>query len=225
MWCVPEISGEFIDRMEDVLRLYARKLDPDEAVVCLDERPVVLREDARRGEPMAPGKPARTDYEYVRCGTANIFCIVEPLTGRRLTFATANRKAPAFVRALRKIDQRYRAARRIHLVMDNLNIHSRASLETLLGDFAGRRLWQRFVVHYTPKHASWLNAAKLEASLVSRECLGRRRVSSLVDLISLVSAWRRCAEEEHRIIEWRFRVDDARRVFRYEGLTARRSEH
>jgi hypothetical protein len=107
--------------------------------------------------------------------------------------------------------------------MDNLNIHSRVSLETLLGDFAGRRLWQRFVVHYTPKHASWLNAAKLEASLVSRECLGRRRVSSLVDLISLVSAWRRCAEEEHRIIEWRFRVDDPRRVFRYEGLTARRS--
>ena len=138
MWCVPEISSEFIDRMEDVLRLYARKLDPDEPVVCLDERPVVLREDARRGEPMAPGKLARTDYEYVRCGTANIFCIVEPLTGRRLTFATANRKAPAFVRALRKIAQRYRAARRIHLVMDNLNIHSRASLDTLLGDFEGR---------------------------------------------------------------------------------------
>ena len=66
---------------------------------CLDERPVALREDARRGEPMAPGKLARTDYEYVRCGTANIFCIVEPLTGRRLTFATTNRKAPAFARA------------------------------------------------------------------------------------------------------------------------------
>jgi len=61
--------------MEDVLRLHARKLDPAEPVVCLDERPVVLREDARRGEPMKPGKLARTDYEYVRCGTANIFCI------------------------------------------------------------------------------------------------------------------------------------------------------
>ena len=66
---------------------------------------------------------------------------------------------------------------------------------------------------------------ELEASLVSRECLGQRRVPSLVDLISLVAAWRRRAEEEHRIIEWRFRVDDARRVFRYEGLTTRRSEH
>lgn len=211
--------------MEDVLRLYARKLDPDEPVVCLDERPVVLREDARRGKPMAPGKLARTDHEYVRCGTANIFCIVEPLTGRRLTFATANRKAPAFVWALRKIAQRYRVARRIHLVMDNLNIHSRTSVETVLGELEGRRLWRRFVAHHTPKHASWLNAAELEASLVSRECLGRRRVSSLVDLISLVAAWRRRAEDEHRVIDWRFRVDDARRVFRYEGLTARRSEH
>ena len=95
----------------------------------------------------------------------------------------------------------------------------------MLGEFEGHRLWRRFVVHYTPKHASWLDAAELEASLVSRECLGRRRISTLVDLISLVAAWRRHAEEEHRVIDWRFRVDDARRVFRYEGLTARRSEH
>jgi len=86
MWCVPELTAEFIERMEDVLRLYARKLDPVEPVVCLDERPVVLREDARRGVAMKPGRISRRDYEYVRCGTANIFCIVEPLAGRRLTF-------------------------------------------------------------------------------------------------------------------------------------------
>jgi hypothetical protein len=78
MWCVPEITTEFIDRMEDVLRLYARKYDPKEPVVCLDERPVVLREDAQVGQPMRPGRMARTDYEYVRCGTANIYCTVEP---------------------------------------------------------------------------------------------------------------------------------------------------
>src|SRR4051812_8911783 len=96
MWCVPAISDEFVDRMEDILQLYARKLDPREPVVCLDERPVVLRENARPSLPMVPGKLTRTDYEYVRCGTANIFCIVEPLTGQRLTFASANRKARLF---------------------------------------------------------------------------------------------------------------------------------
>jgi DDE superfamily endonuclease len=225
MWCVPEITAEFIERMEAVLGLYARRLDPREPVVCLDERPVVLHEDARHGQPMRPGRLDRTDYEYVRCGTANIFCIVEPLTGQRLTFATANRKAPAFVRALRKVALRYRAARRIHLVMDNLNIHSLKSVVTVLGELEGLRLWRRFEVHHTPKHASWLNAAELEASLVSRECLGHDRVSSLVDLISRVSAWRRSAEHARRTIEWKWRVDDARRTFRYGGLATQRSEH
>jgi transposase len=225
MWCVPTISDEFVDRMEDVLRLYARKWDPLEPVVCFDERPVVLHEDAKPGVPMKPGRLARRDYEYVRCGTANIFCIVEPLTGHRLTFATANRKRPAFVRALLKIARRYRNARRIHLVLDNLNIHSQVSLVQVLGELDGRRLWRRFVVHYTPKHASWLNAAEIEASLVSRECLGRQRVAFLVDLISRVSAWRLAAQKARRTIDWQFRVNDARRVFRYAGLATARSEH
>ena len=223
MWCVPTISDEFVDRMEDVLRLYARKFDPLEPVVCFDERPVVLHEDAKPGIPMQPGRVARRDYEYVRCGTANIFCIVEPLTGNRLTFATANRKRPAFARALRIIAQRYRHARRIHLVLDNLNIHSEVSLVNVLGELEGRRLWRRFVVHYTPKHASWLNAAEIEASLVSRQCLGKQRISSLVDLISRVSAWRIEAQRAHRTIDWKFRVHDARRIFRYGGLTTARS--
>ena len=69
--------------------------------------------------------------------------------------------------------------------------------------------------------ASWLNAAELEASLVSRECFGRKRISNLV-LISLVAAWRRSAEKAGRIINWEFRVDDARRVFRYGGLATPR---
>jgi len=225
MWCVPDLTAEFVERMEDVLRLYARKFDEKEPVVCLDERPVVLREDARRAVPMKPGRLARRDYEYVRCGTANVFCIVEPLTGRRLTFASTDRKRPAYVRALQKIAARYPHARRIHLVQDNLNTHSLKSATAVLGPLEGRRLWRRFEVHYTPKHGSWLNAAEIEASLVSRECLGRDRVSFLVELISRVSAWRRAAESEERTINWTFCVDDARRKFRYDGLITTRSRH
>jgi hypothetical protein len=105
--------AEFIDRMEDVLELCARKYDPREPVICFDERPVVLHADARAGVEMAPHRIRRRDYEYVRGGTANVFCIVEPLNGRRLTFATANRKRPPFVRALHKIAPRYHDADRI----------------------------------------------------------------------------------------------------------------
>ncbi len=110
-------------------------------------------------------------------------------------------------------------------MLDNLNIHSQVSLVQVLGELDGRRLWRRFVVHYTPKHASWLNAAEIEASLVSRECLGRQRIAFLVDLISRVSAWRLAAQKARRTINWRFRVNDARRVFRYGGLATARSEH
>jgi len=225
MWCVPEINTEFVARMEDVLELYARPYRQREPVVCLDERPVQLLDPARPDVPMRGGRPRRSDYEYVREGTANIFCIVEPLTGRRLTYASANRKGRAFTRALQRIARRYSRARKIHLVMDNLSTHSLRSVTATLGDKQAQRLWQRFEVHHTPKHASWLNVAEMEASLVSRECLGTIRIGHLHTLKSCVAAWRLRTEAEHRTIHWKFTVADARRVFRYDGIITPRSEH
>lgn len=211
--------------MEDVLRLYARPHDPAAPVVCLDERPVVLRGAAHEGTPMAPGRTVRTDYEYVRKGTANVFCIVEPKTGRRLTHATKRRTSADFARALCRIEERYRRARRIHLVLDNLSTHSEKACIDTLGARFGRALWRRFKVHYTPKHASWLNAAEMEASLVSRQCLGKRRIGDLPTLRRQVRAWRAVATHAGASIRWRFRVSDARRIFKYDALTFTRSEH
>lgn len=225
MWVLPSIDQEFVDRMEDVLRLYAGEHDAAEPVVCLDERPVQLHAPARPAVPMRPGRPAKADYEYVRKGTANIFCVVEPKVGRRQTHATKNRKAPAFAQALRKIALRHSRAKTIHLVMDNLNTHCEKSLMTRYGDDAGAALWKRFTVHYTPKHASWLDAAEMEASLVSRQCLGYRRIADLKTLQREVAAWNATADRARLRIDWTFRVDDARRVFRYDGITNLRSEH
>jgi hypothetical protein len=120
----------------------------------LDERPVQLLDSVRAGQPMAPGKVARRDYEYQRCGTANVFCIVEPKGGRHLTHATPNRKAPEFAKALKRIAQAHPAAKTIHLLMDNLNTHCAKSLIDRFGDREGPRLWKRFTVHYTPKYIS-----------------------------------------------------------------------
>lgn len=211
--------------MEDVLRLYARPLRASEPVICLDERPVQLLDPARPDVGMRPGRPCRLDYEYVREGTANIFCIVEPLTGRRLTYASKNRTGRAFARALQRIARRHKSARKIHLVMDNLSTHAPKSLIDTLGPVVGHRLWNRFEVHHTPKHASWLNAAEMEASLVSRECLGRRRIGHLHTLKSQVAAWRAEADRSRRPIRWRFTVNDARRIFRYDGIITSRSGH
>ncbi len=225
MWCVSAIDAEYIERMEDVLQLYAEPEDRREPVVCLDERPVVLHDAERPELPARPGQPMRRDYEYIRCGTANIFCIVEPKTGRRLTHATRRRTGRDFARALRKITRRHRRARTIHLVLDNLNTHCEKSCIIAFGPTVGRALWRRFTIHYTPKHGSWLNAAELEASLVSRECLGRRRIAELTALRRDVRRWATCSEASRRTINWTFRVADARRVFRYRGIETLRSEH
>ena len=182
MWCVPEVNEEFIERREDVLELYARPYKRREPVVALDERPVQLLDPGRPGTAMWIGKPARADYEYVRRGTANIFCVIEPLTGGRLTRATSNRKGAAYARTLKRIEKRYRHARTIHLIQDNLSTHTEKSLIAAFGSRQGHALWRRFTVHYTPKHGSWLNVAEIEASLVARECLGRRRIGKLAML-------------------------------------------
>ena len=172
MWCVPELNREYVERMEDVLNLMEKSASEKEPVVALDERPVQLHASERNGRLMAPGRIAQRDYEYVRRGTANIFCIVAPKTGRHLTHATANRKGRRFAAAMKRISDAYANARRIHIILDNLNTHRLKSLTDAYGDAEGRRLWRRFVIHHTPKHGSWLNPAEIEVSLWSRECMG-----------------------------------------------------
>jgi transposase len=189
MWCVPTLDAEDIACIEDVLNVLARPYARREPVVTIDERPVVLRGASRPGRVMAPGQIAREDYEYVRKGTANVYCIVEPKAGRHLTHATRDRKGPRFVDALQRIARRYRNAKTIHLIMDNLNLHGPSPLMATLGAAQGAALWARFTPHYTPKHGSWLNPAEIEASLWSRECHGRDRVDTFEALRDRTRAW------------------------------------
>jgi transposase len=76
----------------------------------------------------------------------------------------------------------YPEAETIHLVMDNLSLHRRKALVERFGEKIGGWLWNRFTVHYTPQHGSWLDQAEIEISLFSRQCLGQRRIASLRDL-------------------------------------------
>jgi hypothetical protein len=148
MWCVPELTPEYVNQMEDVLNLYATPLNPKKPVVCLDESPVQLLEDARECvAAKKPGEIFKRDSEYVRHGTANIFAIVEPKAGKHLTTITKNRKGPKFAQMLAKIDQAYPQAKTIHLVMDNLSTHGKKPLVTLFGEKRGEELWTRFMVH------------------------------------------------------------------------------
>jgi transposase len=201
--------------MEDVLAIYEKPYQADEPVLCLDEKPVSLHADVRPARPLSPGKPLRPDNEYQRCGTANVFGVVEPKAGRHFTVATPNRSAAQFAQVVRHIAEQYPAAPTIHLVMDNLNIHGRKSLTDAFGEQAGGELWDRFTVHYTPKHGSWLNQAEIELSLYSRQCLGTRRIPDLGTLQRETRLWNRQTDRRRIKINWTFTRKKARKTFYY----------
>jgi transposase len=225
MWCVPELSEDYISNMEDVLETYERPYDPAEPVVCLDEKPVTLHADVRPTSPAAPGREARQDNEYKRCGTANIFCAVEPKAGRHFTFATPDRSSVEFAQVAAELALQYPEARTIHLVLDNLNIHRRKSLTDLYGEEFGSEVWNRFTVHYTPTHGSWLNQAEIEIGILSRQCLGTRRIPNLKTLRRQIRAWNRRANWIGTRIQWRFDRKSARRTFGYIQKAFRRSDN
>ena len=188
--------------MEDVLAVYTRPHDPSRPLVCVDETSKQLVAETRTPVPMAPGRPARHDYEYRRGGTANLFMAFAPLEGRRHVKVTERRTAVDYAHFLRDADK-------IVLVQDNLNTHTPAALYEAFPAVDARRLVERFEWHFTPKHGSWLNMAEAEFSVLTRQCLARR-VPNKDALRRHISAWQRQRDKLGAAANWRFTTDDAR---------------
>src|SRR6516165_11164156 len=159
MWVVADLDDDYIAKMEDVLELYERPYDSQQPVICLDEKPITLHADLRPPSPALPGREARRDNEYERNGTANVFCAVEPKAGRHFTFPTPDRSGFEFAQVVVSLALAYPEAKTIHLVMDNLNIHSQKSVTDVFGAEMAAQVCDRFTIHHTPTHGSWLNQA------------------------------------------------------------------
>ena len=216
MWCIGKLTEEYRHRMYDLLALYAKPLCPNEPVICIDEKSLQLIGHSRQPLPMAPHTPTKEDYEYTRNGTTNLFVAVEPKAGQRIVSVTERRTKADFVAFIDELlTGAYATARRIHLVLDNLNTHFRKCFEDVLGKRPAAKLLRRVVFHYTPKHASWLNMAEIEIGILSRQCLDRR-IQNRELLEREVDAWQRDRNESQKIIEWTFTRQDAdRKLGRY----------
>lgn len=196
--------------MEDTLEVYSRPYNAEQPQVNVDETSKQLVADVTPPLPMQPGQPSREDYEYERCGTANLFMIFEPLAGRRHVKVTERRTSADFAQVLRELsDLHYPQAKKIVLVMDNLNTHKLSVLYQVFAPEEARRIGQRFEVHSTPKHASWLNMAECELSVLSRQCLDRR-IDSFTQLAAEVAAWEQERNNQQVRVDWRFTTADAR---------------
>ena len=209
MWCIGALTEEYRQRMYALLELYARPLRPSEPVICIDEKSLQLIAHSRNPLPMIAHSPTKQDYEYVRNGTTNLFVAVEPKAGQRIVEVTAHRGKIDFVAFVSDLlTNAYAGARRVHLVLDNLNTHFRKSFDDVLGKRVAAKLLRRVQFHYTPKHASWLNMAEIEIGILSRQCLDRR-IASRELLQSEVDAWQEARNAEERTIEWNFTRQDA----------------
>ena len=201
---------DFVCAMEDVLDVYERPPDEKRPLVTLDEASKQLVADVTPPVPMQPGRPMRQDYEYERRGTANLFMLFAPLQGWRHVKVTERRTSEDFAHVLRDLsDVHFPEAEKIVLVMDNLNTHKLATLYRAFPPALARRLYERFEVHHTPKHASWLNIAECELSVLGRQCLARRMDSQEL-LTTEVAAWQQARNTAEVRVDWQFRTPDAR---------------
>jgi hypothetical protein len=206
----PEQNAEFVAAMEDVLEVYQRPRDPRRPLVCLDEQSKQLIKESRLPIPAAPGRVERTDYEYERNGTANLFMLFAPLEGWRRVKITQRRTKIDFAEVIRElVDVDFPAAQKIVLVMDNLNTHKPASLYEAFPPAEARRLIEKLEIHYTPKHGSWLDMAETELSILTKQCLDRR-IPNVNALAQEVVAWETQRNQAKAKINWQFTTADAR---------------
>lgn len=196
--------------MEDTLDVYQRPYDPQRPQVCLDEISKVLRSTPRGQLPMQPGKPLREDYEYERHGTCALFLAVEPLRGFRRVWVRSRRTMLDVAEVLQDlVDVVYPDAEKLVLVVDNLNIHHPASLYERFAPAEARRIAGKLEWHYTPEHASWLNIAECELSVLKRQCL-KSRLADIETVSRKVAAWEQRRNQAEATIDWRFTTEDAR---------------
>jgi len=209
MWCIGQITGEYLAKMEDVLSLYHLPHDEKRPVICLDELPFQMLGEKVEPLEMKPGATQKFDYEYERKGVASVFVAFEPLTGKRLVRVYPRRTKADYCRFAQEVSQQWTAAEVITLVQDNLNTHNASSFYENLPPEQAYALMKRFEFHFTPKKGSWLNMAELELSALSRQCLARR----IHDIETLSREVNAIVKERNKLeikVKWQFTVENAR---------------
>lgn len=223
-WCIPKQSDPaFVANMEDVLGIYQLPYNKELPVICMDEKPLQLLGEIRErilAKPLhldadtqlpKPGYCQKIDSEYVRCGTASIFMFTEPLGGWRHVTALQHRTKGDYARMMKQIaEEYYPDCPKIILISDNLNTHNKAAFYEAFSPPTAYWLSQKFEMHYTPKHGSWLNIAETELSSLSIQCLANRRIDTLDELNFIISHWEASRNQKQIGVNWQFTTEDAR---------------
>jgi transposase len=212
--------------MEEILQLYALPYDPNYPVVCFDERPCFLIGQTIEPLAMQSGQVRKEHYAYQKNGSCALLAAIEPLTGQRLGQVFLQRTKKEFTQFSQALAATYPMAKKIRLVLDNLNTHNAGSFYENLAADKAFALAQRFEFHYTPKSASWLNMIECEFSAVARQCLNRR-IPTIKQLEKEVSMIIKERNEKKIKIVWQFSIESARNKLNrhYQNLFADNSKY
>ena len=211
MWCIARLTREYRKRMYKLLDLYHLPYNPLQPVVCIDEKSKQLTSNTHQPIKMTAGKVQKIDYEYKRNGTRNIFVAVEPKAGKHFIKVTKKRAKPDFAKFIEQLlHDVYSKAEKIRLVADNLNTHFVKSFYETFSKEKADKLLERVEFYYTPKHASWLNMAEIEISMLEEECIGRR-IGTEKQLIDETNEWVKQVNQEKRKINWKYTKRDSYR--------------
>jgi hypothetical protein len=211
-WVIPpEADSEFVAHMEEVLETYEKPYNPAVPVLCMDEQPVQLLKETRLPIAATTKHAKRVDYEYERAGTATIFMFAEPLAGwREVAVRERKTKIDWATEMARLLDGRYRTCKKVILVCDNLNTHTKGAFYEAFEPKRARSLVRRIEFCYTPKHGSWLNIAENELSSLTRQCVSGQRFADIQALRKETNAWSSDVNATQRGVDWQMKINDAR---------------
>jgi transposase len=220
------MNALFLFRMERILAVYARPFNPQNPVLCYDERPCFLIGESVKGIEMKAGQVRREHYAYEKLGSCNLLATIEPLTGKRIFEITEQRCKRDFALHLQKVEAEFPDAEKITIVLDNLNTHNESAFYETFPAEQAKRLSDKFEFIFTPPKASWLNMIEIEFSAVSRLCLDRR-IASREELEKEVLAIGAERTEKAVPINWQFSIETARTKLKrhYERVYSEDSEH
>src|SRR6202047_2387492 len=187
---------KFLEKMTDVVGLYLNP--PQKAIVlCVDEKSQIQALDRTQpGLPIKPGRCGTMTHDYKRNGTTTLFAALDVLDGKVIGRCMQRHRHQEFIRFLNAIEAEVPVGKIIHVILDNYGPHKHPKTRAWLGRHP------RFVFHYTPTSASWLNAVEGFFAKLGKRRLKRGVFCSIVDLQAAINRFLRETNDDPKPFVW-----------------------
>ncbi len=188
---------QFKEKLIDVVGLYLNP--PENAIVlCLDEKSQIQAlERTQPILPLRPGIPERQTHDYQRHGVTTLYAALEVASGSVIGDCQDRHRHQEYLAFLRLLDRQCEAGKVVHLIVDNVSSHKTAAVKEFL-----KKHEKRFVVHYTPTHASWLNLVERWFAEITTKRIRRGSWNSLVELKRAIYEYIRHWNASGRKLTW-----------------------